>query len=673
MGAEKDLAARVEPVGGCPVVAGRRSGRRVGILAAPLFSGVLIVVSLVAAAASGAAPQGPWVLPATDLSADGGSAGSPHVVTGSDGTTAAVWRRSDGTDYIAQAAVRPPGATSFGAPEDLSDPGEDADNPEIAVGPDGTVTAVWHRYNGSRDIIQAATRTPGSSAFGDPENLSDLTAFASYPPALTIGPDGTTTVIWSSFKSPNVTIVTATRASGASAFGPPMPLSDGSQYDESPQIASGPDGSTIAVWTQDIGSDNTVRVASRAKGASSFGSPQSLTGAGKDGYDPQISIGADGTATVVWRLYDLSHDFIQAATRPNSAAAFGSPEDVSDTSRDDVEPQIAVGPDGTSTAVWRRSDSSDEIVQAATRVKGGNFGAPENLSGAGQDAYGPQVASGPDGDTTAIWDRSDGSDYIVQARTRAGGAPSFGATQDLSAAGENAGAAQITTGPDSRATAVWNRFNGSNFIIQTASTAVPMIGLTVSKSGSGSGKVTSAPAGIDCGGTCSASFSFDAAVTLTATPDQGSTFAGWGGDCEGANGSTCELRLSEDASATAAFQGSTPGQSPKLKVQKVKPKKPKVKRGKKAKIKVTGKNVGTGVANGAKLCLKQTKAVKKALKVKGKKCQKLGNLAAGKAKTKAFKLKSTGKAKKGKKYKLTFKLTAKGAKAANRAVKVKVK
>ena len=50
--------------------------------------------------------------------------------------------------------------------------------------------------------------------------------------------------------------------------------------------------------------------------------------------------------------------------------------------------------------------------------------------------------------------------------------------------------------------------------------------LTVSKAGSGGGTVTSSPAGVNCGSTCSASFASGSTVTLTATPASGSTFCG---------------------------------------------------------------------------------------------------------------------------------------------------
>jgi hypothetical protein len=53
--------------------------------------------------------------------------------------------------------------------------------------------------------------------------------------------------------------------------------------------------------------------------------------------------------------------------------------------------------------------------------------------------------------------------------------------------------------------------------------------LTVSKTGTGTGSVSSSPAGITCGGTCASSFDYGTVVTLTATPDAGSVFTGWSG------------------------------------------------------------------------------------------------------------------------------------------------
>jgi hypothetical protein len=76
--------------------------------------------------------------------------------------------------------------------------------------------------------------------------------------------------------------------------------------------------------------------------------------------------------------------------------------------------------------------------------------------------------------------------------------------------------------------------------------------VTAAKAGTGSGSVSSSPAGIDCGATCSALFDEGTSVTLTATPAAGSTFTGWSGaGCSGTG--TCTVTANADATATATF------------------------------------------------------------------------------------------------------------------------
>ncbi|MGV1048314.1 MAG: InlB B-repeat-containing protein [Solirubrobacterales bacterium] len=80
---------------------------------------------------------------------------------------------------------------------------------------------------------------------------------------------------------------------------------------------------------------------------------------------------------------------------------------------------------------------------------------------------------------------------------------------------------------------------------------IPNFDLKVVKAGTGSGTVTSAPAGISCGSTCEAGFEDGKVVTLTASPDPGSQFSGWSGACAG--GGSCEVTMSVAREVTATF------------------------------------------------------------------------------------------------------------------------
>jgi hypothetical protein len=76
--------------------------------------------------------------------------------------------------------------------------------------------------------------------------------------------------------------------------------------------------------------------------------------------------------------------------------------------------------------------------------------------------------------------------------------------------------------------------------------------LTVTKAGTGGGTVKSSPAGINCGNDCSESYNEGTSVTLTATADAGSTFAGWSGaGCSGTE--SCSVTMNSNETITATF------------------------------------------------------------------------------------------------------------------------
>lgn len=84
--------------------------------------------------------------------------------------------------------------------------------------------------------------------------------------------------------------------------------------------------------------------------------------------------------------------------------------------------------------------------------------------------------------------------------------------------------------------------------------AGPQPVLTVNFSGTGTGTVTSSPAGIDCStpSSCNATFPAGAGVILTGTPTGTSTSVSWNG-CNTASGSTCTVVLENSVTVTATF------------------------------------------------------------------------------------------------------------------------
>lgn len=118
--------------------------------------------------------------------------------------------------------------------------------------------------------------------------------------------------------------------------------------------------------------------------------------------------------------------------------------------------------------------------------------------------------------------------------------------------GVSAGSTKVRVGP-----------TPSNYIeipvtVTAASDGAATYRLTVAKSGTGKGTITSSPSGVNCAPQCSglsATFTAGRSVTLTATPGQDSIFVDWGGACSGSG--TCTITMNSDRQLVAAFDSTT--------------------------------------------------------------------------------------------------------------------
>lgn len=106
-----------------------------------------------------------------------------------------------------------------------------------------------------------------------------------------------------------------------------------------------------------------------------------------------------------------------------------------------------------------------------------------------------------------------------------------------------------------------NAFRVSDVLRTSAATLLPLdttdFTLTVAKSGTGTGTVTSNPAGISCGSDCSEAYATGSSVTLTASSTVGSYFSAWSGDCSGTSPS-CTVTMSAAKNVNAIFTAGSP-------------------------------------------------------------------------------------------------------------------
>jgi hypothetical protein len=127
----------------------------------------------------------------------------------------------------------------------------------------------------------------------------------------------------------------------------------------------------------------------------------------------------------------------------------------------------------------------------------------------------------------------------------------------LDLAGPTAGTTTGAAGLRHKAAAAATSTDGVSVLLNGGGSVPVTHTLAVTRAGGGSGTVTSTPTGIACGTDCSETYAAATAVSLVATPNRLSTFAGWSGACTGVG--TCQVVMNDDTSVTATFSSGDGG------------------------------------------------------------------------------------------------------------------
>jgi hypothetical protein len=409
---------------------------------------------------AGAAPT--WFAP-TGLSAVGQSATASQLAVDPSGDVVAVWQRSNGIDTLVEGAVRLAGGT-WQAPVGLSQPGENAESPQVAIDSQGDATAVWRRSNGTNEIIEGSTR-PAGGAWRAPVALS-LAGDDADSPDVAVDPQGNAVAVWRRFDGSNYIVEAALRPASSGVWQTPGAIMQGGRDGQAPRVVMSANGTAVATWERTNGVNDIVEVA--AHGANSFwANPTALSAVGEDGDSPQVAVDTGGDIFAVWQRSNGANLIIEGTDLPAAASSWQTPVDLSVAGQNASAPRIGVDQGGDAIAVWQRSNGANSIIEAAVRPVGGVWQEPMALSAPGEDAQAPEIGVDQGGDAVAVWQRSNGANSIVESAARpAGGA--WQAPVALSAPGEDAQAPEIETDAYGDAVAVWQRSNGVNEIVEAA-------------------------------------------------------------------------------------------------------------------------------------------------------------------------------------------------------------
>jgi PKD domain len=337
-------------------------------------------------------PAGNFSAP-LDLSPAGNElTNAAQVAEDAAGEATVVWNSSvEKTDYVVEADTVANGIPS--APAKLSEPGQSATFPTVAVDERGDAIVAWTRFDGADEIVQATFRPAGGSF--EPTASVSAAGGSAATPRVAIDAAGDATVVWERNNGVNEIVEEATRPAATGKFAPAVALSNPAEGAIQPSVAVNAEGDTAVAWVR-VGASNVTQATVRPAGGK-FSEPANLSGNGFNADHPQVALDGRGDPTVVWAR-TLGFEIVVEYANGTPVGAFSPPEGLAFEA---WYPSIAEDAAGDTLVGY--ATVRTPTAGAVFRPAGGAFGAGQQISPAGQI-----VDGGPGGFNVAMSGDGDG-------------------------------------------------------------------------------------------------------------------------------------------------------------------------------------------------------------------------------------------------------------------------
>jgi hypothetical protein len=249
--------------------------------------------------------------PVLTLSAGGQDAIQPRVAMDANGDAAFIWTRGVLGSRRVQARTLSPAGVLSGV-STLSAAGADAYPGDVAVDPVGNATFVWYRFNGTEYVIQTRALSAAGVLSVD-QTISDPGEFA-YGPEVAVDAAGNAAFVW--YRSDGTNWLVQTRTlSAAGVPGAVNTLSAAGQDAVFPHIEVNAAGDAVVGWRRSDGTNTRAEVVT-VSAAGVVSAVTQLSAAGQNAQSPPVGIDGAGDTIADWQRFDGTNDRIQFATGP---------------------------------------------------------------------------------------------------------------------------------------------------------------------------------------------------------------------------------------------------------------------------------------------------------------------------------------------------------------------
>jgi hypothetical protein len=329
----------------------------------------------------------------------------PQIAMDPEGNAIVVWWQWDGI-WMNIWANRYTPSEGWETPELIeTDDIGNAKYPDVAMDPNGNAIAVW--------ILPghiAANRYTPTGGWGTAEMIDTYgTDNSSLGPRVVADSESNAIAVW-----PSGGNIWANRYTPAGGWGTARLIGPDNGNSDVPQISIGQNGNAVVVWERGPTGNPTEIWANLYTPASGWSTAELID---TDNIDeiktlPQVAIDPYGNAIAVWYKFQFPYDseinLKIWANRYTSASGWDTPE-IIETNNDEIQgmPHVAIDSNGNAIAVWMQQPLADVVqsnIWANRYTPADGWETPELIETDDTEyAAFPQIAMSPDGNAIAVW------------------------------------------------------------------------------------------------------------------------------------------------------------------------------------------------------------------------------------------------------------------------------
>jgi len=275
---------------------------------------------------------------------------SADVAIDASGTAVVIWTDEAGM----HAAARPAGRRRFERAQVISQTQAD---PQVNASGDGNATAAWTAGREGSWAVRAAMRARGS-AFGRVAKLP-IEGLGGAKPVVAVDGRSAVTAAWSSAGR-----VMAATCSAAGHCGRAHALSPVGQTAVEPRVAVAADGTAVVAWHTGEAVSASVR---RGHGAFKSAVVLASLADGERATGLTVGVSSKGDAAAVWTVHSDAGDRVISSVRHGRFQHFRHPHALTAEVAGAAwaDPQVTLGADGSALAVWGAMIDGHPSIQAA--------------------------------------------------------------------------------------------------------------------------------------------------------------------------------------------------------------------------------------------------------------------------------------------------------------------